>query len=121
MTDYGEDFHGVDDIDSTLSLSTGRVAVAEAVACRLLTSWLWYDKTYGYDLRRLLNAPVNAAVLRQRIVSEVKKDERVADARAVVTVVGDTLIIEVFAVGAAGPFRFVLSVSALKAEILEVT
>lgn len=120
-TNYGDDFHAVDDIDPTLSRSTGRVALAEAVARRLLTSWLWYEQTYGYDLRRLLNAPVRAAIVQQRIVAQLKQDERVLDARATVTVVGASVRIDILALAARGPFRLVLSVTELKVELLEVS
>lgn len=78
MADLGEDFAGVDDLDLNWSLVSGRLALAQAIACRWLEQFggLFYDPTYGGSLRELIGrsgAPTSAAQLEDQAL----QDERV--------------------------------------------
>ena len=58
--DYGFDVSGVDDISKSFTTSKELRLLAEALLRRLITGkgTLFYDLTYGYDLRMLLNSKI---------------------------------------------------------------
>lgn len=123
MTDYGSDFSCVIDIDAGLSVVSGSLCVAQAVARRWLcpSGGLWYDRRYGYGIQRFLamtDPPVQQ--IASGLASEARKDERVEDCSAEVTFTpaDNTLTIDAVLVTAAGPFEFTLLVGSLTASML---
>lgn len=86
MADLGEDFSGITDLMPDLSLSTGRKAFLEAMGCRLTQQrgGLFYDQSYGYDVRGLLSAGVRPRVAEQAIETQAFADERTENAEATV-------------------------------------
>lgn len=124
MIDYGIDVACVDDIDPTFELVSGRKALVQALARRLATprGGLFYDGTYGYDLRAVLNASVEdfggVYAIAAAVEAECQKDERVATARASVNFNRETLTVAVAIEGSEGPFDLVLSVDAVNVEVL---
>lgn len=128
MTDFGTDLYCVDDIRPTFDLVSGRTGLAQALARRLSTprGGLFYDTTYGLDLRAYLNADLDqgdAFRLEAAAASECERDERVARATAEVTFdqVAETLTIRIDIVPADGEaFRLVLDVTAVTVALLEV-
>lgn len=83
----GEDFSGVDDMEPSLQVVGGRDGLLEALARRLSTrsGGLWYDRTYGYDLRRFIGSTVSERVIARAVETECLKDERVQNVRAAAT------------------------------------
>lgn len=128
-TDFGIDVSCVADIDPTFALVSGRRALAQALARRLSTprGGLFYDGTYGYDLRSQLNAAVDdfggTFAIAAAVEAEVEKDERVLAATAEVTFDASTerLRVAIAIMAADGPFALVLGVDAVTVEILSVS
>lgn len=121
MAVYGIDLVGVDDLDPSLEVVDGPVAVAYAVARRLLTppGGLFYDLDYGYDLRRLLNAPMrSASEVSYRVRTEALKDERVLEATASVVRAGAALLVRLNLLTDDGPFAFSIRIDQLSVELL---
>lgn len=122
--DYGTDFDGVDDIHPSLREVSGQLAVAQAVARRLMTprGGLFYDRSYGFDVRAYLNAaapPIGEIV--SGVEGEAEKDERVARATATVTYLSETMTISLkLETVAFGTFRLTLDVSELTVSILNL-
>lgn len=86
QTDYGTDIH----IGNTVSLVSGRTNLLNAIARRLRTprGGLFYDPSYGEDVRMYLNRQIDTDILDQirvNIEKQVQLDERVKTARASVT------------------------------------
>jgi len=77
----GSDFSCVSDVDESLSVVTGRLALAQAQARRLGTPkrHLFYDKEYGEDMRDLIGSARSALSIQQAAEVEMLQDERVED------------------------------------------
>lgn len=125
--DYGVDVDCVEDLDPAFGLVSGNKAVAQALLRRFSTprGGLFYDRTYGYDLRAFCNADLHAHELfaiAASVEAEAERDERVSSARADVTFDAPTgrLRVSLRVVGSEGPFALVLDVSAVTVELLTV-
>jgi phage baseplate assembly protein W len=124
-SDYGVDvgilFEGPAgvDIDATGALVSGVLAVAQAVARRLLTprGSLLGDPNYGLDIRYFLGEGLGQAevyALERAVAAEAEKDERVLSARATASLDAEgTLTIEVDIESDEGPFGLVLNVGSV--------
>jgi phage baseplate assembly protein W len=121
MTDYGSDFSCVADFDATMSVVTGPLVVAQAVARRLETprGGLWYDPNYGTDLRQYLNGHPPPFRIRTAIEAEALKDERVERVSAEVTVFTDHIKAVVSLQLADGPFTLTVAASDLTVEMTD--
>lgn len=122
MADLGIDFACVGDISPALTVTSGRRALIESIARRLITprSGLFYAPSYGFDTRQFLNGITAApSAIAAGVIAEAEKDERVDQANAVVTFVGETLNIRLEIADGFGPFAFVLSISKVTVEILK--
>lgn len=120
-TDYGTDIHCVDDVDRDLSLVSGPLGVAEAVARRLITprGRLWYAPDYGTDIRAYLNSELRPFQIARDVEAEALKDERVIAADAeVIRSTADTLEIRLLLTLGDGPFAFVLTITQVSASVL---
>lgn len=125
---YGYDLSCIDDLDPSMIEVGGNLVLAQACARRLLTpnGTLLDDADYGYDLTQWIDAdldPADAAEIQVAIAQELQKDERVSSATCLLTYTQATSVItaQITIDGAAGPFQFVLTVSALAAILTMVT
>lgn len=124
----GDELLGVDiaslaDLDPQLRLVGGRAVLAQDLAHRFETpaGGLFYDDSYGYDLRALLNAALDEADA-PRIAAACEEqcllDERVLAVRVAVTLyrAENRLTVAISVECAEGPFSFVLAVSELSVD-----
>lgn len=121
MADLGTDIAGVTDVTPSLATVSGRRNLIQAIARRLITprGGLFYDETYGYDVRQFLSGIVRStSVIAAGIVEQAEQDERVDQADADVTFSGDQLVIKVSISDGFGPFSFVLAISKVTVELL---
>ena len=122
MSHLGSDFSCVDDLDANLTPVEGRLALAQAVARRLITptGGLFSASDYGDDVRRYLNNPNPSTELRIAATAEgeAEKDERIDRADANATLVGDQLDLVLKLTDGDGPFTFTLSINDLTAKLL---
>jgi hypothetical protein len=123
--DLGVDAACITDITNTLSLAYGLRNLGMALCRRFTTprGGLWYDPSYGYDLRQFLNAGVTdaeIAVMPDEIADEATKDERVQTCTADVLFQrqAETMKVTIRGETADGPFSLVLGISAVTVEIL---
>lgn len=125
MADLGTDLSCLEDLSPTMAEVSGRTCLAQAVARRLLTprGRLIYDPNYGYDLEQFLNddlGPGDLAKIAANIQNEALKDERVLTATAAVVVQNKALIVTLTIDDGDGPFTFVLPVSLVTVQLLQV-
>jgi hypothetical protein len=116
-TEHGYDLSGILDLSPDLRTVHGREALIEALARRLTTprGGLWYDPSYGHDVRQYVNAP---SLVESQVSAECLKDERVLDAEVTVLSVGEELRISVEITDARGPFTLTLVVTQVTVELL---
>lgn len=123
----GVDIACFPDLDPELRLIRGRAVLAQDLLHRFETpaGGLWYEPSYGYDLRALLLRAIDDADVRKieaTIAAQARLDERVFDID--VTVVFNramqTMKVTMGIETAAGPFELVLDVDAVSASILEI-
>lgn len=114
------------DLDPLFALVEGRAALAQAIALRLDTphGGLWYDLDYGCDLKRWLNATLDASELfrlRSAVEAECMKDERVlaCDARVTFDAQAGRLRVSLALTDDDGPFALELDVSSVSVAVLE--
>jgi phage baseplate assembly protein W len=93
----GSDLAGVDDLSPAMTEVSGRVALAQSLARRLITprGALIYDVNYGYDLNQWVNADVSQADIAQiqgYVRQEMLKDQRVISAQVSSQYVGPTQV-----------------------------
>lgn len=122
MADLGIDFACIGDISPALTAVAGRTALIQAIARRFITprGGLFYARDYGFDTRQFLSGVTSSpSVIAAGVVAEAEKDERVDQANAVVTFIGERLNIRLEIADGFGPFTFVLSVSKVTVEILK--
>lgn len=117
MAELGSDIAGVFDLDTALSVVTGRTALAQQILRRLTTprGGLPGTPTYGYDLESLIGANIIASVVEQRVEEQVLDEEEVRDASAdvVFDARSSQLTVTINAVDSQGPFELVLSANEL--------
>lgn len=127
QVDSGVDIDCISDVGQSLSLARGLRNLGNALARRLFTprGGLFYDPNYGLDVRAFVNAaftPQQLSQVQADIAAEESKEERVENPQ--VTVVSNTqtatMTIGIVCELAEGPFRFLVAVNALTAELLSV-
>jgi hypothetical protein len=125
--DFGTDISTFKDgdLDPFFTLISGPRVVAEAIVRRWTTpaGALFYDPSFGEDVRSQLSAAVAPATLfalRARLVAQAEEDERVLE--AVVDVALDPLtrrlLVRAQIRTANGPFSLVVSIDRLTVELL---
>jgi len=122
MADFGTDLTALPEL--RFQLKDGLANLGEALARRLLTprGGLFYDLTYGLDLRRYLNEVLDEATeyeMRVLVEQELEKDPRVY--RATVEAVAKDLkriYLNALVETAQGPFRLTVAVSDVSVEVL---
>lgn len=119
-------FVGTDGLDRQFRVISGARAVAEAVARRWLTprDSLVYAPGYGEDVRELLNGAVTQPILaafQSSLEAQALADERVEACSVQIAESGPpaarSLKITASLVTASGPFRLVLTVDQLVAQL----
>lgn len=121
MTDFGTDLSVT---EGGFELISGLDNLAGALARRLQTprGGLFYDATYGHDLRRYLHGGDTDELrfeLTAGIEAEVEKDPRVMSCSAsVLELARDTLRLELLVETRLGPFRLVARASPELVEVL---
>lgn len=121
MPDFGNDFAGYLDIDAAFSTVSGWRSVAHAIARRLTTptGGLIGKPSYGYDVRILLNAPLNKAFAERKIQEQCLAEERVQAASVSITLNRATqqIDIDIKIRTADGPFSMTIDVSQVTTQI----
>lgn len=124
-TDLGTDISTPDglDLDPMMRTVSGVRGLGQALARRLITprGSLVDDASYGYDLRTRLNDSLTTADLAQLgavVARECERDERVESASARVTLANGALRATITGTTSAGPFRLVIAVSDVTADVL---
>jgi phage baseplate assembly protein W len=123
MADFGSDISTFPDLDPTFTVITGPRVVVEAVARRLTTPQgsLVSDPNYGFDVRQLLHADLDARSEARAVAAmqaQAEADERILSATVTLTRSGETLAIRVRLTTQEGPFAFTLSVGAARVALL---
>lgn len=124
MADFGTDLSALPDLSWTLK--SGQVNLAEAIARRLITppGGLFYDPTYGLDLRQYIGEALTDEVryeIETLVAAECEKDERILSAVATIIEAPPQLRsiqIELALETADGPYRLILSISNVTVEVL---
>lgn len=122
MNSFGQDFTASPDL--RLQLHSGLANLREALIRRLQTrrGGLWYDPTYGTDLREWLNENLTPATLyglQRSIALELQKDPRVLRADATtIQVATRHVMIRVDVETTEGPFNLILNITDLSVEAL---
>lgn len=126
MTTYGSDLSCVSDLDPTMREVSEDRGMLESIARRVTTSRgsAIDAPDDGIDIRDWLSASLSNVViasLQLMIRGEVMKDERVLEAGVIVTydAQAQKLTVRIAGLGADGPFRLTLPVSATRVELLE--
>jgi phage baseplate assembly protein W len=113
----GTDFGGLLDISPAMTMVSGRKALGQALARRLMTprGHLFYDPDYGTDIRDYLNDSFNSYIVNSQIRNELMKDERVSDVAVSSSFNADsqTLSIQIKVTDNEGDFNLTLSVSSV--------
>ncbi len=120
---YGRCLAGV--LDLTGGTSTGRQALSEALAKRLITEQgtLIDDPDYGFDLTAYINEAIDDRALSEisgRVGNEMLKDDRVLSCSVVVSFIGGVLVIAATIVDRVGPFALTLTVDEVTVSILRI-
>lgn len=123
-TDLGTAIDCVTDVGARFTFVSGKKALANAIARRLITprGTLSWDADYGSDVRSFLNRGSTQQArfaIGAAVNDECLKEERVDSCSTDVEFVGATLLITIQIVAAQGPFTLVLSVDSLTVTILE--
>ena len=122
MADFGTDISSLPDLD--FRLQSGHRNLAEAIARRLMTprGGLFYDPTYGLDLRQYLNEAATEEVLYEietLVAAECEKDPRILEATVKAGVTRPrTLTLNIELLTDSGPFKLVLAVNDVRVEVL---
>jgi len=118
----GTDFYGTTDLDPSLSVVSGRLALAQAVLRRLTSQrgTLLDDPTYGYDLRLLIGSAIREGEFEARILEQVLAEEEVQDATLTLTYSLELsqLTVALVLTDTEGPFPLTVTVNELSAEML---
>lgn len=121
MADLGNDISCVFDVDSALTVVSGRVALAEAIARRWITppGGLFYDPTYGAGLQTFLHGSMQSVeTIGSILENEALKDDRLIGCTVEVRLEGDELVVRARLEDGEGPFRFVLNVTDMTVDLL---
>lgn len=123
MATLGTDLSAIPDL--SWSLKSGLDNLAEAIARRFITplGGLFYDPSYGLDLRQYLNEALTDEVryeIETLVAAECEKDERILAAEATLMDTGmpRTVQLAISLETAEGPFRLILIVNAVNVEVL---
>lgn len=122
---FGSDFSGVDDLDPLLTFLEGDAdevtSLIQAVARRYITprGGLFYDPSYGLDLRLFVASTYSPAQIEALAAAEARKEERVADCSATATLIGEALTLQIRCTSNTGAtFDFTLNVSKVTVTLL---
>jgi phage baseplate assembly protein W len=126
MVDFGSDVGCYPDLDPSFATVTALSVLGQDLARRLETprGGLFYDSQYGTDVREMVNDSItltNSQKRQTEIASEVLKDERVRRVTVTINYSPDaSVLIKLMVETAAGPFTFILNVTAITVSLLKV-
>jgi len=115
--ELGRDFSALPDL--SLSVQSGARNLAEALARRLITprGGLFYDPSYGTDIREFINSEDDDETrfeMTTRISAEIDKDERVLSSSVEIGEnISNSVTVTARIIAATGPFTLILTVDAL--------
>lgn len=122
---FGSDFNCFEDFDAGLTVLTGdkpeQIALSQAVARRFITprQGLFYDQAYGLDLRSFVSETYRASDVETMISAEARKDERIANCTARITVSGESWTITINCTPVDGDsFTLTLLVTSVTVELI---
>lgn len=127
QVDFGADVSSMPDLDPSFAAITGTRVIAEAVARRLMTprGALPDAPKYGTDIRLYLNesigtGSITVSQIKNAIEAECLQDERIqaADAAVLFDPSSGTMNITIALASSSGPFKLVLTVTALTITLL---
>lgn len=129
MTDYGRDVSTFPDLDVTGREIEGVRAVAECTLRRFMSEEgaTSYDRTFGRDIRDLLNEDMTERDARreeQRLATQAELDERILRASVSLTLEPSAHKLKIRVTGELADgteFRFVLAVTDVSAVVLEAS
>jgi hypothetical protein len=123
---FGSDFAGFDDLDANWTFLEGEeneaIALTQAVARRFImprggNPW---DPGYGLDLRSYISSTVLPTQAAIAISAEARKDQRVSDCIATITVSDEEWTVVIACTATTGAtFSLTLLVSQVTVELLE--
>lgn len=126
-TDFGTDLSALHDLDPMGRLVTGLDLVVQRLWHRLTTprGGLFYAPNYGFDVGAALNAKMGTSArfaMQSAVARECEKDEAVLSATCSVSLDLKTeiLTVRIGITTADGPFRFVVGITSVGAELLTV-
>lgn len=125
MADFGIDIDLGDDLDPMFGLVSGRTALKQSIRRRLTSdrgalTTISGDAQYGFNIRSLLNidfSPTELQGWKSKIREQVLLDERVQNASVEITNIQTTIKISIAITDSSGPFKLVLSIDTLSADI----
>jgi hypothetical protein len=127
QVDPGTDLSLWPDVDPGGTFISGSLALAQALVRRLTTprGGLFYDSSYGTDIRQFLSEMIDSSrlgIFQQRIEQEVLQDERVLAASALLTFndATNTMSCSLTVQTANGPFVLTLAVSSVTVTLLQI-
>lgn len=128
MAEYGFAIDGITDTGLTWGSVGGLKNLGNSIARRLTTQEgsLFYDLGYGFDVRQMLNGPIDAQTTADaigKIEFQSVQDERIVSARATLTktAAADSFEIQlILETSDSQTFTLVLSVNSLTVELLTV-
>lgn len=114
----GGDIAGVRTLDLSLSIISGRHALAQAILRRLTTprGGLVGDPTYGYDLLNAVGATETASSVESRTLEQVVAEEEVEEAKVAATFKDGLLRVFIHVVDGGGPFDLTVTATDLTLE-----
>jgi hypothetical protein len=127
IINFGTCWGCLTDLSMPSYMASGNQVVAEAVVRRWSTSQgqLIDDPGYGYNLTDLISDDLSTADIayaQQQLSAEAQKDERVLSCVATLTLtIAGVLTVAALVTTAAGPFQFVVAVSAVTTSLLLVS
>lgn len=125
MADFGIDIDLGADLDPMFGLVSGRTALKQSILRRLTSdrgslTTISGDAQYGFNIRSLLNIDFSPAELqgwKSKIREQALADERVQNASVEITNIQTTIKISITLTDSSGPFKLVLSIDTLSADI----
>ena len=142
----GLDLTCTNDLTPTMTTSSGRQCLAEAIYRRMTTprGGLIYDPNYGFDLTAYIEDDITGSdlgTIQAGILQQCAQDERIVSAKCAVQFVGSNqvtsatsgivanpkpgtqgvLVVTLIITDSMGPFKLVVSASSLSVQLLQVS
>lgn len=123
---YGSDFAAFEDLDANLTFLSGPAkelyALAQSTARRLFTPTgaLFFDTTFGFDIRTFVSGTTSPDIASKQISNEARRDERISNVVTTIVVSGETWNVKIVVTPSNGP-AFVLTASVSQLSVDRVS